>query len=124
MIGKVWTSLTKCYDVRDRRNKVKARPVLIISELRNNDYTVLPVSSVTKKENLDNDFDVEISPAKYPLLNINHISYVRTHKQLTVHMASLGKEISDLKKEYPDLFLDIMSKREQWNRLIDEKALN
>lgn len=124
MIGKVYTSLMKYYNSIERRNKVKARPVLIISDLRNNDYTVLPVSSVTKKENLDNDFDVEISPAKYPLLNIHHISYIRTHKQLTVHMGSLGKEISDLKKEYPDLFLDIMAKREQWNRLIDEKALN
>lgn len=124
MIGKIYTSRLPFYDIKQHKMSVKARPVLIISEERNNDHTVLPVSSVTNRKNLDKDFDVEISPSQYPLLNINHTSYVRTHKQTTVHIASLGKEISNLKDVYPDLFLEILSKREQWNKLIDEEALN
>lgn len=112
------------YDVKNKCNRIKARPVLIIGEQRNNDYTVLPVSSVTKRENLDLEYDIEISPQKYPAINIDHTSYVRTHKQMPIHKASLGREIADIKKVYPNLFREILAKKEQWNKLLDVEALN
>lgn len=124
MVGKIHVILTQYYDLRTRKNKTKARPALIIGEQRNNDYTVLPISSVSKRENLDADYDVEISPQKYPRLNIDHTSYVRTHKQLPVHRANVGKELSDMKGNYPNLFLSILEKRDQWNNLLSKEALD
>ncbi len=124
MIGKIYTSLVPFYNIIERKHMVKARPVLIISDIRNNDYTILPVSTVSKRANLDKEFDIELNPLKYPALKIDHTSYVRTHKQMTIHKGELGKEISDLKTNYPKLFLQIMSKRAEWNKKIDDEALN
>jgi uncharacterized protein YifN (PemK superfamily) len=97
--------------------------VLIISGPRNNDYTILPISTVTRKENLDLEFDIEINPQKYPLLNMNKICYVRTHKQTIVHRASLTTEISDMKNSYEDFYLNVLEKLEQFNNKIISDAL-
>ena len=52
MIGKIYSSVIPYYDSAKKANFYKKRPVLIIGEMRNNDYTVLPISTVSKKENL------------------------------------------------------------------------
>ena len=87
MIGKLYTCMVEYYNTKEHRPSWKSRPILIIGEPRNNDYTVLPVSTISRKENLDAEFDVEIDPAVYSALGLNKVSYVRTHKQLTVHYA-------------------------------------
>ena len=123
MIGKIYSSVIPFYDSVQMKNAYKKRPVLIIGGPRNNDYTVLPISTITKKQNLDLDYDIEISPQKYPLLNLNKVSYIRTHKQTTVHKASLTTQISDLKKEYEDLYLNVLEKLEDFNSKIMNDAL-
>lgn len=121
MIGHIYSSVIPYYDSLRRQNSYKKRPVLIISGPRNNDYTVLPVSTVSKKQNLDLEYDVEIDPSIYPNTNLDKISYVRTHKQTTVHMASLTSQICDLKGEYEKLYRDILIHLEAFNKkLIDE----
>ncbi len=95
MIGKIYSSVTPFYDSKKGMNSFKRRPVLIINGPRNNDYTVLPVSTVTHTEHIDSEYDVRVEPDKYPKLNLNRISYIRTHKQTTVHRASLTKEIGE-----------------------------
>ena len=115
MIGKVYTSVIKFYDNNTNMTRLKARPVLIIGDERNNDYTVLPVSSVSKKANLDAEYDIELDPVKYPLLNLNKVSYLRVHKQCTVHKSSVVKKVGELKGSYPELFLEVMGKLEKWN---------
>ncbi|MDY3744419.1 MAG: type II toxin-antitoxin system PemK/MazF family toxin [Dialister sp.] len=110
------------YNTKEHRLAWKSRPILIIGEPRNNDYTVLPVSTISRKENLDAEFDVEIDPAVYSALGLNKVSYVRTHKQLTVHYAKLGHFIGDLRSHYPELFEEIMQKLAVWNQLIQEQA--
>lgn len=96
MTGKLYSSVTPFYDSKKGTNSFKRRPVLIIGGPRNNDFTVLPVSTVTRAEHIDSDYDVKVEPDKYPKLNLNRISYIRTHKQTTVHRASLTREIGEL----------------------------
>ena len=123
MIGKIYSSLTPYYDIKTGQNKFKKRPVLIISGPRNNDYTVLPISRISKKENIDPHYDVEVSPEEYPKLNLNTVSYVRTHKQTVIHRGSLGGEIGDLRTEYEALYRTILERLEEFNAYILESAL-
>lgn len=124
MIGQIYSSVTPYYDVRTGRNSFKRRPVLIISGPQNNDYTVLPVSTVSRKENLDRDYDIEVEPSDYPKLNLNHTCYIRTHKQTTVHKASLVRKIADMKLEYEDLYLEILEKCEEFHKSVIDNALS
>ncbi|MGN0373443.1 MAG: type II toxin-antitoxin system PemK/MazF family toxin [Enterocloster sp.] len=123
MIGKIYSSVTPFYDSAKGMNSFKCRPVLIISGPRNNDYTVLPVSTITHKEHVDPDYDVKVEPAEYPKLNLNRISYIRTHKQTVVHHASLVRQIGDLKTEYEELYLTVLEKLESFNKLVMNHAL-
>jgi uncharacterized protein YifN (PemK superfamily) len=124
MIGKIYSSVIPFYDSIQQKNSYKKRLVLIVSGPRNNDYTVLPISTVTKKANLDADYDIELDPLKYPLLNLNKVCYVRTHKQTTVHKASLTTQIGDMKCQYQDLYLQILQKLEEFNNFIMDNALS
>lgn len=123
MIGKIYVSVVPFYDSVKQANSYKKRPVLIIGGPRNNDYTVLPISTVTRKANLDTDYDIEVDPAKYPLLNLDKLSYIRTHKQTTVHTASLTTQVSDLRASYEELYLTVLAKLEEYNNGILDNAL-
>lgn len=123
MIGKIYTSVTPFYNSSKKENSYKKRPVLIIGGPRNNDYTVLPVSTVKNRDNLDMEYDVEVDPEAYPLLNLTQLSYIRTHKQITVHRAALVSQIGDLKEAYEDLYLEVLEKLEIFNKRILEDAL-
>lgn len=122
MIGKIYSSVTPFYDSVKGTNSFKRRPVLILSGPRNNDYTILPVSTISHKENIDQEYDVKVEPNAYPKLNLARTSYIRTHKQTTVHQASLVKEISDLKAEYEDLYLVVLEKLEDFNKMVMNHA--
>lgn len=123
MIGKIYSTVFPYYDSKTQKNSFKKRPVLIIGGPRNNDYTVLPISTVTKKANLDSEYDVEINPANYPLLHLDKLSYVRVHKQTTVHKVSLTSLIGDMKTEYADLYLNVLEKLEEFNKITIDNAL-
>ena len=60
MIGKICIAIFPFYDIKLKKNLYKQRPVLIIGEAINNDYTILPVSTITKKENIDIYYDIAI----------------------------------------------------------------
>lgn len=123
MIGKIYSTVFPYYDSKTQKNSFKKRPVLIIGGPRNNDYTVLPISTVTKKANLDSEYDLEINPANYPLLHLDKLSYVRVHKQTTVHKVSLTSIIGDMKTEYADLYLNVLEKLEEFNKITIDNAL-
>lgn len=65
-----------------------------------NDYTILPVSTISNKTNINSKYDIKIEPDKYPKLNLNKTCYIRTHKQTILFKESLyiKEEISDLKR--------------------------
>ena len=123
MIGKIFWSVFPFYDSKSSRNAFKKRPVLVISGPRNNDYTVLPISSVTKKQNLDSDYDFELDIQKYPLLNLAKNCYLRTHKQTIVHTASLTTMICDLKTVYPDLYFEVIALFEKFEKSVVDGAI-
>ncbi len=122
MIGKIYTILTPYYDIRLNKNSFKKRPALIIGGPRNNDYTILPISRVTNKKNLDMEYDIEVKMGAYPDLNLNADSYIRVHKQTTVHESLIYQEVSNLRQDYLDLYLEVISKLEEYNSLILENA--
>lgn len=122
MIGWVCYSTTPYYDVVTRRNSFKQRPVLVIGGLLNNDYTVLPISTISKRENRHPFYDVEVDPIYYPRLRLNKVSFVRTHKQTVIHRAAIIHQISDLKNEYPELYGDILEKLSEYNKILMNDA--
>ncbi len=123
MIGKICTSTIPYYDVKNHRKSFKSRPILIISDERNNDYNVLPISTVSKKEYIDFEYDIPVTMSNYPNLHLNKDSYIRTHKQTTVYKGDVIDTISDLKSSYGDLYLEVMAKLEQYNNEIINNAI-
>lgn len=123
MIGKVYVSIFKYYDNIKGKMSFKNRPVLIVGKADNTDYIVLPISRVTKRENLDEYYDVLLNPDAVPKLNLTQYSYVRTHKQSVVNIVELYREITDFKKDYMDIYLDIISKMEEFQKNLIDNAL-
>lgn len=123
MIGEIRTAITPYFDVKTNQKTFKGRPILIISHADTQDYVVLPVSTITRRNNIDPTYDIEVVPSTFPKLNLNSVSYIRTHKQTVVHASEIGKKIGDLRKDYPDLFLEVLSKREQFSEEITRQAL-
>lgn len=123
MIGKICISTFPYYDIHQNKRLFKQRPVLVIGGPRNRDYTVLPISTISRPENIDAEYDIRIDPQEYPELKLDKISYVRVHKQTTVHEGDVRKEISNMRGEYEQLYLDIMSKLEEFNKTIIDNAL-
>ena len=123
MIGKPYVSIFKYYDSAKAKMSLKKRPVLIVGKADDTDYIVLPISRVSKRENLDEYYDVLLSPDAVPKLNLTQHSYVRTHKQSVVNIVELYREITDFKKDYMDIYLDIISKMEEFQKNLIDKAL-
>lgn len=120
MIGKAYVSTFQFYNNHTHKMEFKNRPILIVGQADSTDYVVLPISRVTNFANLDNNYDVPIEPSDVPLMNLKQRSYVRTHKQCVIHLGELTKEIVDFKNEYPDIYINIITKMEAFqNHLID-----
>jgi gp28 family protein len=126
MIGKIYASMVEFFDIKTNTTKIKSRPVLILSSTRNNDYTILPISTITNKVNMDTDYDIKIDPVSYPKLKLKQISYVRTHKRTFIHQASIDRNnvIGDLKKDYEELFLKILEKVQEFDNKVIDDALS
>ena len=123
MIGKLCTTLMKYYDRQLGRMAFKRRPVLIIAQSDCSDYNVLPVSKVTDRSKLDPVFDIPLDPKVYPSLNLSVFSYVRTHKQTVINAREIGTVFGDMKQDYPDLYLNVVSKLEDYNKQIFDNIL-
>lgn len=125
MIGKIYYSLMPYYNVNTQRNSFKERPVLIIGMADSGDYNVLPVSKVSHSNMIDPEYDIQIIPEQYPKLNLKYVSYVRVHKQTVANRASLklGEAVGDIKGDYSELYLFILTKLEEYNKKIIDSAL-
>lgn len=122
-IGEIRKILTPYYDKAQKKQSIKSRPALIVGMADPSDYVVLPVSRVSIRSNLDPDYDIEVDPAQYPLLCLNAVSYIRTHKQTVIHAAEIGDVIGNLRGSYEDLYLTVIEKRDTFNRLLTDRAL-
>lgn len=123
MIGKAYISTFQFYDNHNHRMAFKNRPVLIVGKADASDYVILPISRVTNSANLDLDYDFQLTPQDVPLMNLSQTSYIRTHKQSVVHAGELTREIVDFKKEYPDKYVDVIAKMEEFQKSIIDNAL-
>lgn len=123
MIGKAYISTFQFYNNHTHKMEFKNRPILIVGQADSTDYVVLPISRVTNYANLDHNYDIPIDPAVVPLMNLKQRSYIRTHKQSVIHLGELTKEIVDFKKEYPDIYINVIAKMEEFQKHIIDNAL-
>ena len=111
MVGKVYLSVVEYYDSKTKTTRKKGRPVLVVAGPRNNDYTVLPISTIKRREHLDSDYDIPIETNIRAGLALSEECFIRTHKQTTVHMGALIKQKGDMKNDYPDLLSNRSAKK-------------
>ncbi len=123
MVGKAYVSTFQFYNSRTRRMEFKNRPVLIVGQADLTDYVILPISRVTNSANIDTDYDFPIEPQDVPLMNLTQISYIRTHKQSIVHAGELTREIVDFRNEYPEKYVDVIARMEEFQKSIIDNAL-
>lgn len=124
MIGLVCISAFKYYDIAKRRMAFKGRPVLVIGQADESDYVVLPISRVTKRENLDSHYDYEMNPEIYAesALQLSAVSFVRTHKQSVLNEGEITKQVLDLRKEFPVAYEEIINLVEEFQKELINKA--
>lgn len=125
MIGKVLIIRTKYYDNILNKEKIKKRPGLCISDYGSidNDLVVLPLSTISHAYMRNLKYDLMIEPMIYPKLNLKKTSYIRTHKQQSIARADVINIIGDLKKDYPDKYLEIIALVEEFDKEKIKKAL-
>lgn len=124
MIGKICSVLLPYYDMVKKANAFKKRPALIISGLRNDDYTILPISTISRRDNLDAEYDIAIDVQRYPNLGLHRNCYVRTHKQTIAHRGMIAGAIGDMKTDYPDLYRDVMDHLSNFNKELYDSAFD
>lgn len=122
MIGMFCVATFPYYDTSTGRNKFKKRPMIILGQADSFDYVTLSVSKVSIKENIDDEYDLEIVCDEYPLLNLNCTSYIRTHKQTITNRNGIRTIIS-VKDTYPELWLSILQKIEDFQKKIIDHGL-
>lgn len=121
MIGKAYKSRVPYYDRTTRTQKFKSRPCLIIGQADSGDYVVLPISSISDRSKVDPVYDIPLKRATYSFLDKD--SYLRTHKQTVVNIASLRDELSDFKSTYEETYVEALSKVEQFQKKLILSAL-
>lgn len=123
MIGWYCIAIFPYYDTRVGKMRFKKRPICIIGKADSLDYITLPISKVSHRENIDGEYDIEIMSKDYPLMNLKFDSYIRTHKQTVTHQAEIIKQVTNLKEEYSELWLEILSKVEDFQRQVINAGL-
>ena len=127
MVGQISSFRMPYYNAITQKIGFKYRPALIIGLADSGgDFNVLPISKISHRHNLDANYDIEIDPAQYPSLCLDPrvISYVRAHKTTVAHISEMGnRKYGNIKTDYPDLYLEIMTKWETYNRKLMDNAL-
>ncbi|EHM43272.1 hypothetical protein [Anaeroglobus geminatus] len=123
MIGWYCIATFPYYDNQNNRNAFKRRPMLVIGQADTSDFVTLPISKVSYRENIDIEYDIAIQIADYPRMQSRSDSYVRTHKQTITHRADITRSVVNVKEEYSDLWLEILSKVEDFQRKLTNTGL-
>ena len=123
MIGYAYVSSFPYYDMHLRQTRFKNRPVLVIGQADSKDYVVLPISSVCVRAHLDPFYDIKVRPVDVALMGLHSTSYIRTHKQTVLHVASLVHPIVDFRTAYPDIYIAVIARVEEFQKDMIDKAL-
>lgn len=122
MIGKICKAITLFYDIKSHQMKTKSRPALVLAQADCEDYVVIPISKISRSENINLEYDIKIDPQVYPKTNLKQLSYARTHKQTIIHSSQLIDPFCDLKREYNDLYNKILTQRTTFSNEINRQA--
>ena len=122
MIGWYCIATFPYYDNQHKKMSFKKRPMLIIGQADSSDYVTLSVSKVSHRANIEADYDLSIKIIEYPLMNLTFDSYIRTHKQTITNRAGI-RPILDLKVNYPDLWIEVLSKVEAFQKQLIAEGL-
>lgn len=124
MTGMICISAFKYYDNTKYKMAFKGRPVLVIGQADSGDYVVLPISRVTKRENIDAHYDYKMEPETYAGtdLQLAATSFVRTHKQAVLNDGDITKKVLNLKEEFPDEYSEIIDLVEEFQKELISKA--
>ena len=124
MSGDIVVSIIDYYDLKTNLRKFKTRPCMIVAPSdKTGDYVVLPISTISRKDNINPIYDVLIDISVYPKLHLTKTSFVRTHKQTIIHKGSIESVISNVKAIYEDLYLEVISQMEAFQKKIVDNAL-
>lgn len=123
MIGKVYLSVVDYYDARTGATRRKTRPVLVVGGPNENDYTVLPISTIPHREHVNAHYDILIPAQERVVLSLNSECFIRAHKQIPMHTAALLRPIGDMKKDAPSLYLDALGKMEEFQKNVLNYAI-
>lgn len=118
MIGKVYISVVDFYDVKISATRRKKRPVLVVGGPNENDYTVLPISTITNQANRNSYYDIPVSASDRATLCLDRACFIRSHKQMPIHRGSLLKEIGDMMADTPALYLEAVAKMEEFQKKV------
>lgn len=115
LVGKICDSTYAYFDKREQKYKYKLRPVLVVGIEKDQlpcDITVLPVSKISRVENLNEEYDYPLTNGNHGLLRLkNDPSYVRVHKISTIHSKDLSfKTDHQLNILYPEAYASIKRK--------------
>jgi uncharacterized protein YifN (PemK superfamily) len=126
-IGKVYPSFFVYYNAKQKKERIKSRPVLIIAEPigeKDTEYTVLPLSTVSRSEFYNADYDVKMSAKKLKKADFDKDCYVRTQKRTTIYKSNIDFKhcIVDLKREYPQIYRDILKRMVLFDQTIAKTA--
>lgn len=96
-VGKILNSRMPYFNAVSKSIQYKARPVLVLYAEKAqgaSDFTVLPISSISNKINVNAVYDLPLDSRIYPNLCLKRpISYVRTGKIHTLHSSNLLQQI-------------------------------
>lgn len=118
MIGKVCLTRVDFYNAGTGRTERKTRLVLVVGGPSEDDYTVLPISTITRRENVNPYYDILISEQDRATLSLQRECFIRTHKQMAAHRGSIIKKIGDMRNDAPDLYIGAIEKMEEFQKNI------
>jgi len=121
MIGKVYKALIPYYDKVKGKNTFKGRPCLVIGKADAGDYVILPISSIKDRKRVDSYYDIPLDKTICTFLTGD--SFLRTHKQTVVNVSTLRGPIADFKVDYEELYVDAISKVEEFQKKLVDKAI-
>lgn len=122
-IGKIIYSRFPYFNVKTNKKSYKSRPVLIIGTEREAypcDFNVFPVSKISNKRYLDDNYDIELNAADCKKLNLTEIpSFIRVHKQSVISSNDMSKNIlNDLSEVCPDIYETIKEKHSEYSETL------
>lgn len=120
LVGKIYYTRFPYYDVKNKKQSYKARPVLIVGAEKDSlpcDFTVLPISKISNSNYIHDVFDYKLENEKIQTLGLKFDpSYIRIHKQSYTSSIDVQKNpISSLRELYPEIYEGVKDLSKQFH---------